>query len=41
MTKGKLDNDKLRNKLMEVYERKIKKIMVILKFLLRILYYFT
>jgi hypothetical protein len=25
MTKGKLDNDKLRNKLMEVYEEKIKK----------------
>jgi hypothetical protein len=25
MTKGKLDNDKLRNKLMEVKRRKIKK----------------
>ena len=27
MTKGKLDNDKIRSKLMEIYEEKFKKIM--------------
>ena len=28
MTKGKFDNDKLRSKLMEIYEEKFKKLMI-------------